>query len=74
MLCEESLGLYRGLRDTIGIAYALFSLARVKYGQGDLGQTARLAAEGLTLFRDLGDTTNTAYALSILGDVARAKR
>ncbi len=69
-LCEESLALYRGLGDTMGIAYSLHLLADIAWGRGNLAMARSQAEESLVLFRELGDKRSVAYLLLHLGSLA----
>jgi predicted ATPase len=66
-LLEESLGLFRELRDVQGIADALNGLAIVAYGQSDYTKQRAYLDESLALCRELGDKPRIAKVLDRLG-------
>jgi len=70
-LFEESLALYRGLGDDIGVAAVLAELGQVARAQGDHERALELSEEGLALGRRLGDSRVAAIALGTLGRVER---
>jgi tetratricopeptide (TPR) repeat protein len=70
-LLEQSLVLYRELRDVRGIAWVLHSLAFVPRDRGDYGQAGALLEESLELFRELGDSGGVARAIQNLARVVR---
>ena len=68
---EESLALYRGLRDKNGVAYCLANLGFVAVlGQRDLGSVLALLGEATELKPGLTDRRATAYLLIFVGLVA----
>ncbi len=78
-LWEESLALYRELRDTANIASSLYWLAEVTWVRGDLAAARSLIGEALALCRESGDKGDIAWALNnlavldaIQGEYARA--
>jgi tetratricopeptide (TPR) repeat protein len=72
MYLEQSLALFRDLRDRRGIASVLADLAHVVIDarQGDLTQVAALLAESLTLAQGAGDSAGVAWARVWLGHLA----
>ncbi len=68
-LLEQSLGLYRELNDTRGVADLLYELGVTACYQSDREQAATLLEESLTLFRATGYQWGIAAALMRLGEV-----
>ena len=60
----------RELGDKYGIAYSLYGLGLVAYGQGDYTNARALLEESLALQRELGDKWATSACLIGLGGVA----
>lgn len=80
-LLEESLKLYRALKDNRGVASVLGNLGVIAFARGDYARATKLHEESLEHFRELGDRVGIASALSELGnialyqnDIARAER
>ncbi|MGH8631458.1 MAG: ATP-binding protein, partial [Burkholderiales bacterium] len=69
-LAEESLALFRALRDPSGVASALNVLGNVRYEQGDYQVARRLHDESLASAREAGDTPMAAASLLNLGVIA----
>ncbi|MFN4218073.1 MAG: ATP-binding protein [Candidatus Bipolaricaulia bacterium] len=69
-LLEESLMLYRLLKDKHGVASVLGNLGVIAFARGDYARATKLHEESLEHFRELGDTVGIASALSELGNVA----
>lgn len=69
-LLEESLMLYRVLKDKHGVASVLGNLGVIAFARGDYARATKLHEESLEHFRELGDTVGIASALSELGNVA----
>jgi predicted ATPase/class 3 adenylate cyclase/Tfp pilus assembly protein PilF len=69
-LLEESLALYRALRDKRGVASVLGNLGVIAFARGDYARATKLHEESLEHFRELGDRIGMASALSELGNVA----
>jgi len=67
-LSEESLGLYRELGDTRGIASSLQGLAWIASRKGDQIAALQLLEESVTLLRELGDKEALAWSLQNLAD------
>ncbi len=67
---EESLAIYREIKDKRGIASLLIRLAALSISQGDLPMAREYARESLRLFGELERTGDMACALSILGTIA----
>ncbi len=70
ILLQESLGLFRELRNTWGSAFSLHHLAHLAENQGDSGQATALFEESLALFREAGDKWGVGWSLSCLGNMA----
>jgi predicted ATPase/DNA-binding CsgD family transcriptional regulator len=80
-LTEESLRLFRELRDKAGTAYALANAGFVASGQGQHQRAATLMGEAVDLFLEAGDKWGAAIELGFLavawrdqGNHERAKR
>src|SRR5215212_4577735 len=80
-LLEESLGLFRELRDKLGSALALSGTGLVAVGQGRYEQGVALFQEAVDLFLELGERWCASVNLSFSavgwfgqGDASRAKR
>jgi predicted ATPase/transcriptional regulator with XRE-family HTH domain len=78
-LFEESLGLFRSLEDSWGIASCLTGMGNLAFVRGDYPRAAVLMEEGLDLARAHGDAWQAAYLLHglghltwLLGDRARS--
>jgi tetratricopeptide (TPR) repeat protein len=67
---EESLALYRGLGDRVGIADVLGHFGMLFEAQSELGQAAILLEESLSIYRDLGEARGIAGCLFFLGTLA----
>lgn len=67
---EQSLELWRRLRDNRGIARSLNNLGVIVRDRGDAEQTIRLCHESLELFQAVGDQHGAAIALISLGMAA----
>ncbi len=70
-LCEESLALYRGLGDKLGMALSLNVLAILTRNRGDHARASTLLEESLTLCRALGYRWALAETLNVLGLTVR---
>jgi predicted ATPase/serine/threonine protein kinase/DNA-binding CsgD family transcriptional regulator len=68
-LCRESLALLRELRDTAGIAIALWMLGYMAMARSNYAVARTLAEEALALSREIGDTWGIASSLDILASV-----
>jgi tetratricopeptide (TPR) repeat protein len=68
-LLQESLGLYRGLGDSQGIAHVLANLGGVVYFEGDFERAEALLVESVARYRDLGDETGLVFPLRFLAQV-----
>jgi non-specific serine/threonine protein kinase len=68
---EESLSLFRELRDRQGIVILHPNLGRIRLTQGDYERAKAIFEESLTLSRELGDKWNAAWSLRHLGVVAQ---
>jgi predicted ATPase/DNA-binding CsgD family transcriptional regulator len=55
VLCQESLALFREVRDTIGVGRAVFHLGIVAYTRGDFATARSRFEESLALHNELGD-------------------
>jgi predicted ATPase/DNA-binding CsgD family transcriptional regulator len=64
---QESIAVSREVGYERGLAYALNSLARGSYGQGDYAGAHALAAESLVRYRTLGDRSGIVAASCTLG-------
>jgi predicted ATPase/class 3 adenylate cyclase len=80
-LLEESLALYRALKDKHGVASVLGNLGVIAFARGEYDRATKLHEESLEHFRELRETVGIASALSELGnialyqdDIARAER
>ena len=69
-LCTESVAIFRELRDTWGIAYSLFLLARVPFTSGDYTTAGPIYEESLAVWRTLNDPWGLALPLNRLGEIA----
>jgi predicted ATPase/DNA-binding XRE family transcriptional regulator len=65
-LLEESLELYRGLKDTRGKAFTLNALGVIADGRGDYAGAAVRYEESLALWKDVGEATSIGALLSNL--------
>jgi tetratricopeptide (TPR) repeat protein len=72
-LFEESLTLFRGLRDPSNTATALQRLAFSAFCQAEYEQAMALTEEALAIQRELGDRAGVADALMNLGYIARGQ-
>lgn len=68
---DESLRIYRKLRDDPGTATALLGLARVALRNMDYSSARRYAEDSGVLMRDLGDKGGQANAVHMIAAVAR---
>lgn len=64
---EESLAIYRQLKDSPGIASTTWALAMSLAAHEDLEASERLAVQSLELSRELGDPFRTAWAAHLVG-------
>jgi tetratricopeptide (TPR) repeat protein len=69
-LSEESLALYRELRDAAGVARGLSSLGWTAMYKGEIERASVLLEEGMTLSQEVGDDHSTCRALEGLAWVA----
>jgi non-specific serine/threonine protein kinase len=67
----ESLTVYRGLADDLGVARALQNLGNVAHYQGEYDRATSIYAESLELYRKIGDQAGTAGILNSMGVLAR---
>jgi non-specific serine/threonine protein kinase len=67
---EESLAIFRGLGDRLGVAESLNNLGIVAWRQGEYALARSLYDEGLSIRRDMGDHLGVAASLHNLGNVA----
>jgi predicted ATPase/class 3 adenylate cyclase/Tfp pilus assembly protein PilF len=67
---EESLALYRELKDKDGIATSIGNMGIVAYEQGDYERARKLCEEHLVYKREIGDKDSIASSLSDLGNIA----
>ena len=81
LLLEESIGLFRGLGDKLGSAYALSNAGFAALGQGQHQRAITLTEEAVDLFLEVGEKWGAAIELGFLavawrdqGDRERAKR
>ena len=72
-LGEESLALYRGLRDRNGLAFVLQNLGRVMYLQGDYARARSTFEESVRLWSDIGSRTQALRSLEGLAGVIGAQ-
>lgn len=79
-LLEECIGLFRGLGDKLGTAYALSNAGFAASGRGRYGRAVSLNEEAVDLFLEVGEKWGAAIQLCFLavawrdgGDHARAK-
>ncbi|HLK56535.1 MAG TPA: tetratricopeptide repeat protein, partial [Chthonomonadaceae bacterium] len=70
-LNEQSLAIYRELRDRRGIAHSLNGLGLVAGMQGDYRRAQAYHEESLSLRREIGDRYGIAISLNNLGTVSR---
>jgi len=70
MLCQESLVLYRAIRDTKGMGTAVSQLAFLALSRGDFAAARSLHEESIVLNREIGNKSLVASALIGLADVA----
>ena len=68
--CEQSLALWRALRDEVGCAACLYGLANTYLATGERDRSRKLYEEALALYRRLGDDERIASALAQLGLLA----
>ncbi len=64
---EESLSIYRKLKDSTGIASSLGNLGLIEFQKGKYKQARDLTEESYRLYNQLGDKYNTAASLFNLG-------
>ncbi len=64
---EESLELYRQVKDQSGAVFSLCSLAEREMNQGNVGRASALLEESLTLSRESGTKWDTGFVLAHLG-------
>jgi len=69
-LLQESLAIYRELRDKQGIARALAGLGNVALVQNDFEEATSHYEQSLTLFRELDDKPGISRSLHLLGNLA----
>jgi predicted ATPase/class 3 adenylate cyclase len=72
-MCNESLSIYRALRDTSGIALVLNILGSIARNRGDYQRAGVLLEESIALSRQAGDAWALADALNILGVASRRR-
>ena len=65
-LLEESLTLYRELKDLAGVAFSLHILGRVARTKGNLVEARSLFEEALALWKEVGDKKQIAFSLENL--------
>jgi len=70
VLCEQSLALYRELRDTTGIGLSLHRLAILAWMRNNPVVARSLTEEALVLWRQVGDKKHIAWVLSWLAYMA----
>jgi predicted ATPase/class 3 adenylate cyclase len=70
---EESLGIYRGLGDSRGIARALMNLGNLKRRARELNDAEALFQEALGIYASLGEAYGQGGALINLGDLYNAR-
>jgi len=80
-LCQESLAIWRTLRDTRGIAFSLYRLASMSSERGNFSSARSLYEEALTLFKELNDQERISWSLvrlagleSMQGEHTRARQ
>ena len=66
-LHETSLGIYEGLEDKAGQAFALINLGDVARSSGDEGRAVSLYGEALILHSELGNDRGISRVLERLG-------
>jgi non-specific serine/threonine protein kinase len=69
-LFEETLALYRGAEDALGIVMCLTNIGLVTLAQGNYERSAALLREGLSLARELDHKTFIQYCIIGLASVA----
>ena len=69
-LCQQSLALFRELRETPGTALSLYSLGTMAWMRGNLELARPLLEEALTLFRKVDDAWGITSSLISLASVA----
>ena len=69
-LFEESLALFRQLRDRKGIAYSLGGLGRAAMGKQNYAAARLVTEESLVILREIGDKWAIPFALETLARVA----
>jgi predicted ATPase/class 3 adenylate cyclase len=69
-LLEDSVAIYRELRETPGMALSLRTLGYVAYYQNDYSRAVELAEDSLVHSREHGDTLEIASSLDLLGRLA----
>jgi tetratricopeptide (TPR) repeat protein len=68
---EESLRLFRQLRDTRGVAWALYALGIGIQHRGDYAQAAAVLQEAVAIFRELDDLRGIGWSVNDLGVLAQ---
>ena len=68
-LWDEDLAICRTIGDELGVAHALFSLAKVALARGDHRKAEGLYGDSLARLRSLGDTRGVAAVLTDLGNL-----
>lgn len=71
---KESIVLFRGIGDPVGLAFALANFGSGQLEKGDFAQARRSLEEYLAISRDLGNRIGTATALRELGRLAWFER
>jgi DNA-binding NarL/FixJ family response regulator len=66
---EKSLSLFQALNNQEGIAWSLYTLARLRFVLGDWGHASPFKQEAFTLFRSLGIFEEVGQMLLLLGQV-----
>src|SRR5207248_2860363 len=72
-LLEQSLALFRGLGNKLGLCHALRLLGELVYNQGDHASARPLLEETLALFRELGRRDGIASSLARYAALAAAE-
>ena len=67
---DESLAIYRELKDPGRIAMMLRNLGSYALGEGDLEEARKRSAESLALYRELGSPLHIAQTLRGVGKAA----
>jgi predicted ATPase/DNA-binding CsgD family transcriptional regulator len=73
VLSEQSLALYRELRDKRGVALVLNTLSWLIYYQSDFSKAKALAEESLNLYKEVEYKSKYENVLNLLGNIARAQ-